>query len=191
MAVVAGVALAAHARPDGRWTAIVFAATLAGMFTASSLYNIPRWPERMRRALVRVDNSTILLFIVGTFIPIAYHGLSGAWRTWSLIVAGAVVAGGLIILLSRIVLPRGTGVMAYVAIGWLAAVPVVRLAFDLPAAQVALLVVGGLAYTIGAVLFAIGRPNPWPGWFGPHEVFHLFVIAGTTLHYPVVWRVVG
>lgn len=167
-----------------------FGVGMVGLYTVSSLYHVPRWNARVRYVLSRCDVAMIQLFIAGTFTPIAFHGLDGGWRRWSLVIAWAIALVGAAIAASPLTAPRWVGTLAYVAVGWLAVVPFVKIINALPWEGVGLIVLGGLLYTVGAIVYARRWPDPLPSWFGYHEVFHLLVVAASTCHYLAIWRYV-
>ncbi|MGH8910014.1 MAG: PAQR family membrane homeostasis protein TrhA [Egibacteraceae bacterium] len=183
-----------------RLSVSVFGACLVGLYATSSLYHIPPWGARVRRILSCCDRAMIQLFIMATFTPIAFHTLSGPWRTWSLIIAwlvgivGAILVAAPLHALRWVPAPRNASrwvpALGYLAVGWLLVVPFTRIIDALPWEGSALIVLGGLLYTIGALIYAKRWPDPFPRWFGFHEIFHLLVIAGSTAHYVAIWRYV-
>ena len=177
-------------RMPGRVSVAVFGVCLVGLYTTSAVYHLGPWSMRARRILSRCDGAMIQLFIAGTFTPIAFHALHGPWRVWSLVVAWAVALVGATVAASPIEAPRWLGTLGYVAVGWLSVVPFVKIISALPWEGSSLIALGGLLYTVGAVIYARRRPDPFPEWFGYHEVFHLLVIAGSTAHYLAIWRYV-
>jgi hemolysin III len=130
----------------------------------------------------------IQLFIAATFTPVAVHTLSGAWRTWSLTVAWTIAVVGAGVAVSPAKGPRWLTVAAYASFGSLAAIPLLRVVEVLSPAGTALLVAGGLIYIVGGVVYARQGPNPWPGWFGFHEVFHVLVVIAGATHAFAIWR---
>lgn len=173
-----------------RWSALVFGVGLIGLFSISSLYHVPRWSSRTRYLLSRFDVAMIQLFIAAAFTPIALHALQGAWRTWSLTIAWVIAGVGAIIAASPVRGPRWLVALAYLGFGWLGVVPVAKAVAAMPWQGAALLAAGGLFYTVGAIVYARRWPDPWPEWFGFHEIFHLLVIAGGAAHFVAVWRYV-
>jgi hemolysin III len=173
-----------------RLTVAVFATTMVGLYTVSSVYHIGPWDPRIRQILGRCDGAMIQLFIVGTFTPVAFHTLDGSWRTWSLVVAWVVGIVGAGIAISPLEAPRWAATAGYIAVGWLTVVPFTRIMQALPWEGVGLIALGGVLYTIGGLVYAKRWPDPAPAWFGYHEVFHLFVIAASTAHYLAIWRYV-
>jgi hemolysin III len=179
-----------HLDPGGRVAVMVFGASLVGLYAISSLYHVPSWSARARRILSRCDGAMIQIMIAGTFTPIAFHTLTGTWRTASLVIAWGVAATGAAFALSPLEAPRWLGTVAAGSAGWLLVVPLVKIMSVLPWQGTGLIVLGGLLYTFGAVIYGMRRPNPIPGWFGFHEVFHVFVVAASTAHYLAIWRYV-
>jgi hemolysin III len=173
-----------------RMSVAVFGVCMVGLYTTSSVYHLGSWSTRARRVLSRCDSAMILLFIAATFTPVAFHTLDGHWRTWSLVGAWTVALVGAVLAASPLVVPRWLGTLGYVAFGWLSVVPFTRIMLALPWEASGLIVLGGLLYTAGAIVFARQRPDPIPTFFGYHEVFHLFVVAGSTAHYLAIWRYV-
>jgi hemolysin III len=190
---VAGAFLLWRSVGDGvpaRMSVAVFGASLVGLYLVSACYHVLPWSARARRVLARCDGAMIQLFIAGTFTPIAFHSLTGGWRTWSLVVAWAVALVGAGIAASPVEAPRWLGTAGYIAVGWLTVVPFTRIVLALPWEGAVLVVIGGLLYTLGAVVYARRWPDPFPRWFGFHEVFHLLVIAASLCHYIAIWQYV-
>lgn len=193
VAVVGAVVLwhsSVHHDAGASAAVIVFGASLVGLYSVSSLYHVPSWSARARRILSRCDGAMIQIMIAGTYTPIAFHALSGTWRTASLIVAWLVAIIGAALALSPLEAPRWLGTTGAVAAGWLLIVPLIKIMSSLPWQGNGLIILGGVLYTIGAVIFGMRRPNPIPGWFGFHEVFHVLVVAASTAHYLAIWRYV-
>lgn len=173
-----------------RVTTAIFGVCLIGLYVASSIYHVPTWRPQSRAVLARVDGAMIVLKIVGTFTPIAYHALDGSWRTASLTVAWIIAVVAIALIVSPLRVPRWVRGASAIAIGWLAVVPFVQIADALPAAGSGLILLGGLLYTLGAVAYITRWPDPFPRWFGYHEVFHLLVVAASTMHWLAIWRYV-
>ncbi len=188
-AVAAAVLLWDAASPGlSRASVAVFGAGLVALFATSGIYHLPSWPDHVRRWLARVDVAMIQLFIAATFTPVAVHTLGGAWRTWSLVIAWAIALIGAGVAASPLQGPRWLSVAAYASFASLAAIPLLRVAEALSPAGIALLGAGGLIYTVGGVIYARQGPNPWPAWFGFHEVFHVLVVLGSAAHAAAIWR---
>ncbi|MFN8224226.1 MAG: hemolysin III family protein [Gaiellales bacterium] len=188
LAVAAGIVLAILA-DGGRETfaAWVYGAALAAMFGASALYHRFPWStDTSRRWARRVDHSTIFLFIAGTYTPFALLAFEGAtrWLVLGFAWGGAVV--GLALNLAWIDAPRWLSAGAYLAVGWVGVLAAPQILANVGIAGTVLVAVGGALYTIGAVTYALKRPNPFPRWFGFHEIFHLLVIAAAVVQFIAV-----
>jgi hemolysin III len=166
----------------------VFGFGLVGLYVISGIYHVPSWPDHIRRLLARADVAMIQLFIAASFTPFAVHTLGGAWRVWSLAVAWTVAIIGAAVAVSPLKGPRWLSVAAYASFGSLAAIPLLRVAAVLSPAGIGLVVAGGLIYLVGGVVYARQGPDPWPAWFGFHEVFHLLVVVASSLHAVALWR---
>jgi len=161
----------------------LFGSTLIAMFGASSAYHFFDLGERGHRLMRRVDHSAIFLFIAGSYIAPLIHTLDGAWRISMLSVIGGIAAAGVLFKMVWISAPRWLTAGIYVAMGWVVVIPGPLILPRLPLAGLIWVTLGGLAYTLGAVIYARKRPDPMPGWFGFHEVFHVFVMIGAAAHF--------
>jgi hemolysin III len=178
--------------PSGlaRATAIVYLAGLCAMFGVSSLFHRVRWSPAAHALVGRIDHSAIFAAIAGTYTPVAVLALDG----WARVAVLSIVWGGTIIGVtlawSRIELPRWLFTAIYALVGWalLAALP--QLPDALGWLGIGLIGGGGVAYTLGAVVYATKRPDPWPRVFGFHEVFHLGTVIGAGLHLAAVGFVI-
>jgi hemolysin III len=184
-AAVVAAALLVVFTPGGtpRVAAIIYGAGLCALFGGSGLYHRWRWHPRWRPILRRIDHSTIYVFIAACYTPVALLILDGAFR-W--VVLGVVWGGallGVVFSVAWITAPRALSAATYVALGWVALLCLPQLSSALPLTPLILIASGGLLYTVGAVIFALGRPNPWPSTFGFHEIFHVFVILAAVVHF--------
>ncbi len=169
----------------------IYGGTLTALFLASSCYHFFDFGEKGNLFLRRLDHSAIFLLIAGTYMPILIHALDGAWRISMISVIGGVALIGLIIHLFWIHAPRWITAAMYLILGWAVVVPGYKLWHSMTGGQLGWLFGGGAAYTLGAVIYAKKWPDPWPGKFGFHEIWHLFVLAGAVLHYFMVFSFVG
>ena len=190
LAVLGAYLLWQRAGGAADWSEAVFGIALIGLFGISGLYHVPSWDARTRYLLSRFDVAMIVLFIAGSFTPIAVHVLHGAWRVWSLTIGWSVAGIGAAIAASPIRGPRWLAVLGYIGLGWLGMPAVVKAMAALPLAASVLILFGALCYLVGAIVYARRAPNPWPAWFGFHEVFHLLVIVGSAAHFVAIWRYV-
>jgi hemolysin III len=161
----------------------VYGATLVFLFGASTLYHTLTVPERPRRALRTLDHIAIYFLIAGTYTPVALVTLKGPLG-WTLLAAVWLIAlAGIPFKLFFLDAPVWLSTGTYLAMGYLAVVAVVPLAHVVSAGGMAWLVAGGIAYTVGAVIYARQRPDPFPGRFGHHEIWHVLVLAGSGCHF--------
>jgi len=161
----------------------VYGATLILLYGASTLYHTLTLPERPRRALRTLDHIAIYFLIAGTYTPVALITLKGPLG-WTLLVAVWLIAlAGVPFKLFFLDAPVWLSTSTYLAMGYLALVAVVPIAHAVSFRGLAWLVAGGIAYTIGAVIYARQRPDPFPGRFGHHEIWHLLVLAGSGCHF--------
>jgi len=160
----------------------LFGGTAVLLFVASSVYHFFDLGERANRWLRRLDHAAIFLFIAGTYIGPLIHTLDGAWRVTMLSVVGGIAVLGVIFKTLWIGCPRWLSAGLYLAMGWIVVVPGYLVLPALSPSSLAWLAAGGLAYTVGAVIYATKRPDPWPDVFGHHEIWHLFVLAGAGAH---------
>ncbi|MDA8097057.1 MAG: hemolysin III family protein [Clostridia bacterium] len=168
----------------------IFGASLILLYTASSLYHLLPLSERGNRVLRRLDHIMIFLLIAGTYTPVCLIPLRGGWG-WSLLVSVWTLAlAGVVLKLFWLQAPRWFSTGIYLFMGWLIVVAFWPLIQTVPPGGVIWMAVGGLFYTVGAVIYGLKRPNLIPGVFGFHEIFHLFVIAGSFSHFWMMLRYV-
>lgn len=160
----------------------VWAVAATGLFAVSAAYHRGPWRPAVKAWWQRVDHSMIFVMIAGSYTPVCLTVLEGAKSWWLL----AVVWGGALLGVATRLLwhtaPHWLFVPMYLVLGWVAVAVMPDLAASAPLAANVLLVVGGVLYTIGAVVFAIKRPNPWPNVFGFHEIFHALTILAACCH---------
>ncbi len=191
ISVIAGMVLVMQAEtPEAQISAAIFATTAALLFGTSALFHRGSWSPRVRGLLRRMDHSNIYLIIAGTYTPFAVLSLPpGKGQTLLLIVWVGALAG-VIFRVFWIGAPRWLYTSVYVGIGWVAIFFLPALIAGAGITAVLLIAVGGVLYSAGAVVYGLKRPDPWPRWFGFHEVFHSLTIAAFTVHYVAVSIVV-
>jgi hemolysin III len=191
VAVILGAALVIAAEGGrARVAALVYVLGLAGLLGTSALYHRVTWAShRARMWMRRLDHSMIFVLIAGTATPVALLVLDDPLRTVLLCVAWGGTAVGVLLNLLWPTAPKWLSAAIYLAIGWsgIAALPSLA---GYAWTALALLAAGGVLYTVGAVIYAIGRPNPAPSVFGYHEIFHALVVAAAALHFAAVGIVV-
>ncbi|MGQ0466354.1 MAG: PAQR family membrane homeostasis protein TrhA [Sporichthyaceae bacterium] len=185
--VVAGIVLVSLA-PNTRATVAcaIFAVSASLLFGVSALYHRGTWSPRVERALKRLDHANIFLIIAGSYTPFAMLDLSddrGAMMLW-IVWTGAAL--GVTLKTVWVGAPRWLSTPVYLALGWTAVFFVPDLIRNAGVAAFVLLVVGGVFYSLGGVIYGTKWPNPSPRWFGFHEVFHLCTVIGWIVHYTAV-----
>ena len=187
VALVAGAALVVWA-PAGRATAAcaVYAVALAGLLGTSALYHRRTWQPRARAWLRRLDHAMIFVLIAGTYTPFALLVLDGTLSDVVLVGVWSGAAAGIVFTLIWVEAPKWLTAAAYVALGWFSIIAVPQITERAGAGALVLLAVGGLAYTVGAVVYARRRPDPRPATFGYHEIFHVLVVVAAAAHFTAV-----
>ena len=190
--VVAGLVLVLLA--DGTlatFSSWIYAVALAAMFGASALYHRFPWKSTARRIWARrLDHSMIFVFIAGTYTPFALLRFEGTtkWLVLVLVWSGAMF--GVVLELVWVDSPRWLSAIAYLAVGWVGIVAIPQMFTAVGIAGAVLLLVGGGLYTLGALIYAIQWPNPFPRTLGFHEIFHLLVVAAAVTQFVAVSLVV-
>lgn len=191
VAAVAGVVLAGVAATRPGWTplvsVVVYALTICGLFGVSALYHRRVWTSRGYQVMRRLDHAMIFIFIAGTYTPFSLLLLRPASATVILAVVWGGALAGVAMKLAWPHAPRLVSAPLYVALGWVAVAVLPQLLHRGGVAVFVLLIVGGLCYSVGAVCYALRRPNPWPGTFGHHEVFHAATLVAAVCHQVAVY----
>ncbi|WP_068031686.1 PAQR family membrane homeostasis protein TrhA [Nocardia mexicana] len=191
IAVIALVATTSTVSATAAWSTLVYGLTVCGVFGVSAVYHRVTWrTEQARIHMKRADHSMIFLFIAGSYTPFALLGLPGRTGITLLAVVWAGAVAGVALKLLWPTAPRWVGVPLYLVLGW-AIVPVAAtLTHNVGVTPMVLLLVGGLAYSGGAILYATHWPDPWPDTFGHHEFFHAATVLAALCHYIAIWLVV-
>ena len=188
VALVAGAGLLVLApSPKARLASAIYVLGLAGLLGTSALYHRVTWRRpNVRRWLRRLDHSMIFLLIAGTYTPFALLVLSQPLGTVVLVLIWAGAAGGIVLSLLWPDAPRPVSAAIYISLGWVAIIATPQLFDRLGALGIAMIGLGGLFYTVGAIVYARQRPDPVPTVFGYHEIFHVLVVAAAALHFAVI-----
>ncbi len=184
----AGLYLLAEAKTaPARIAVAVYVASLAGLFGASSSYHrLARSPAAIKW-LRRLDHSMIFVLIAGTYTPICLLVLPRVWGIPMLVAIWVTALAGVIMKMVRVSAHGGkSGSWLYIVMGWGAVIMLPQLLSNLDPLRITLLGVGGLLYTVGAVILARQYPNPRPASFGYHEVWHAFTIAAGACHFVLI-----
>ncbi|GAA4067200.1 hemolysin III family protein [Microbacterium laevaniformans] len=183
VAVAAGVLLIVFAQgAAAKWAAVVFMVTSLLLFGNSALYHRFTWGPTTKAVLKRIDHANILLLIAGTYTPIAVLALTPDKGTLLLVLVWSGAILGILFRVFWINAPRWLYVALYLLLGWAAVMYIVDL-LQANLAMMVLVIVGGLLYTGGAIVYALKKPNPWPGHFGFHEIFHVCTVLAFLCHW--------
>jgi hemolysin III len=194
VALAAAVVLVALA-PSGRArvAALIYGAGLCALFGASALYH--RWPgpPHVKPLLRRVDHSVIFVFIAASYTPVGLLVLEPPTGTLVLAAAWVAAAVGVTLSIAWIDAPRWVQALTYVATGWIVVAAMPQLLDRAGVAPFVLFAIGGAVYSLGALVYAAQKPNPWPRVFGFHELFHALVIAAAIVHFVAMagWVIPG
>ncbi len=172
-----------------RWAVIVYAVGVTAMYATSACYHRGHWTDGTRVRLRRLDHSMIMVAIAATYTPVVVAAFDRRSATTLLVLVWSLAIIG-IALQTVWLAPRWVGAALYVAIGWTALAYVPTLWRDVDTVSFCLLALGGVVYSIGAVVYATHRPDPAPAVFGFHEVFHALVIAAGLIFYVAILRVI-
>ena len=167
----------------------VFGASLILLYTASTLYHLLPLSQKGIGVLRRIDHMMIFVLIAGTYTPICLIPLRGGWGYSLLVAIWTLAVAGILIKIFWMEAPRWFSTLLYVFMGWLVVIAFWPLIQAISLKGIIWMVLGGLFYTAGAIFYGTKwPPNIIPGWFGFHEVFHLFVMAGSLSHFWLMAR---
>ena len=187
VSLVSGAALIwAAPTPGSTVVMAVYAVSISLLFGVSALFHRHTWGPVGRRRMRRADHSTIFIAIAGSYTAVAGIALTGWARTTVLLIVWIGAAIGITLRQLWLDAPKWVIALPYVVVGWAAVAVLPQLYRALGPTGFTLLLVGGLAYSAGAVVYALKKPNPVPGVFGYHEVFHACTIVGAVLHFIVI-----
>jgi hemolysin III len=172
------------------WSTAVYATTVTLLFGTSALYHRGNWGLRAERLMRRMDHSMIFVFIAGSYTPFAALMLPQRSAIAVLIVVWSGALVGVALKMTWPEAPSALSVPLYIALGWVAVFVMPLLLHHFGVATLVLITVGGVIYTVGAFAYAFKRPDPFPGTFGFHEVFHVGTLLAATCHYVAVWLAV-
>ncbi len=169
-----------------RIAAAVFAASVSACFGASALYHRVTWTPPVRRWMRRVDHAGVYFLIAGTYTPVCLLVLRGEWRQVILVVIWGGALTAILLKFIWVDSPKWVAAGVGLALGWVAVVVLPQLVHRLQVSALTLLIAGGLLYSVGAVVYARRKPNPFPAIFGYHEVFHALTIAAAACQYVAI-----
>ena len=183
-----GVALVVAAEDvRARIAVTVYAVSLVALFGISALYHRVNWRSlTARRWMRRLDHSMIFVVIAGSYTPFALLALHGPLAVAILVAVWAGALGGVVLNLVWSSAPKWLRAMLYVALGWVAVAALPQLAAAIGTGGLTLVALGGVLYTLGAVVYSVKRPDPVPSVFGYHEIFHALVTIAAALQFAVI-----
>lgn len=161
----------------------IFGVSMILLYTSSSLYHSLPVKEKTLKFFQKLDHSMIYVLIAGSYTPICLIVLDGSWKWGILITVWSLALLGITKKFVSMKTPRWLSTVLYLGMGWMGVILFPDLFNKLPIAFLGWIIAGGLAYSLGAVIYGLEKPNPIPEWFGHHEIWHLFVLAGTFSHF--------
>jgi hemolysin III len=171
--------------PAATWSSVAFAISSLLMFGTSASYHRIEWSPKARAVLKRLDHANIFVLIAGTYTPLGFSALPWSDGLWLLTAVWIGAGLGIVFRVFWLGAPRWLYVPLYLALGW-ASVWYMPQLFAVNVPMTYLVIVGGLAYSIGAVVYGLKRPNPVPGVFGFHEIFHVLTVVAFLCHWSAV-----
>jgi len=162
---------------------LVYSLSLIAMFSASATYHMVKVKPEILKVLRKFDHSAIFLLIAGTYTPFCVNAFTGFFRWGLLAIIWAIAVVGIVVKIFYVKAPRWLNAAVYVVMGWLCLSAVGQMPAALPVGAIIWLIVGGVVYTLGAVVYATKIFNFVPGKFGFHEVWHIFVLLGALSHF--------
>ncbi len=165
---------------------VIYGLSVIFLFTTSAFYHAFKTVENGESFLRRLDHLAIFFMIAGTYTPVSYCFFTPAWFTAIMIAQWSIVILGFIVIIFFINAPRLLSTSLYLAMGWMAIFVMYKIIDTFPAITLVYLFGGAAAYSIGAVIYYLKKPDPFPGSFGFHEIFHVFILIGGGLHFMMV-----
>ncbi len=182
--LLAGLVLVAFGRTASiRFASAIYLVSALLLFGNSAFYHRGNWTPKVKAVFRRVDHANIFVFIAGTYTPLSVAMLHGRSLVQILVLIWTCALVGVLFRVFWIDAPRWLYVGLYVAMGWAAVGWMSQFLEAGGAGVVALIAAGGLVYTVGALAYAFKYPNPWPEWFGFHEIFHICTIIAAICHF--------
>jgi hemolysin III len=167
-------------------SSIVFGVGVTAMFAVSGFYHVVTWTPPVRRRLARLDHATVYGLIAATYTPFGLLVLTGAWRIAILGIVWSGAAAAILLKLFWVGAPKWLSASIALALGWTSVAAMPEIAHRIGVGGLLFVTAGGLFYTAGGIVYALRRPNPLPGVFGYHEVFHALVIVAVGLQYAAI-----
>ena len=167
-------------------TMVIYGVSVILLFGTSTIYHWVKTTPEKERALRKLDHISIFILIAGTYTPVFYYGLDGIWKWTMLSAIWALSLIGIVLKVFFIGVHRSVSTTFYILLGWMALIPLFKLVQSFPMGAIILMFLGGVAYTIGGVIYGTKILNFFPNKFGFHEIFHVFVSVGSVLHFIMI-----
>lgn len=167
-------------------TMTIYGLSVIALYGTSSLYHAVKTTPEKELTLRKIDHMMIYVLIAGSYTPVFYYALDGAWRLVMLLAVWILAFIGIILKIWFIQAPRYVSTAFYVTLGWIALVPIVQLIHKLPLGALIMMVAGGVMYTLGAIIYAAKIFRIPRLHLGFHEIFHIFIAAGTLIHFIMI-----
>ena len=183
------LAMVASRSASGLVTALIYGVSVVFLFSASALYHAFKKKDNELSFWRRMDRLAIFFMIAGTFTPVCYFYLNGAYKWSMLVFQWSLVGVGVI---SQIFFPRAPRklyAVIYLCMGWSGLFAIKQILANMSLSQGVLLFSGAAAFTLGGIIYAIKKPKMFPGVFSFHELFHIMVLIGGVLHYAMIYGV--
>jgi len=168
---------------------VIYGASLIFLFSASATYHMVRVKDKALEIFRKIDHSAIYFLIAGTYTPFCVNAFTGFWKWGMLIIIWSLAIIGIGVKVFVIRVPRWLNAGLYLAMGWLVVGASGQLMAALPAWVLTWLIIGGVIYTLGAIVYITKIFNFVPGVFGFHEVWHIFVLLAAAAHFVAVMGV--
>jgi hemolysin III len=162
---------------------IVYGFSLIALFSASAIYHLAKVNPTDLQVLRKLDHSAIFLLIAGTYTPFCLIAFTGFWHWGLLAIIWAIALVGIVVKIFYVKAPRWLNAVIYVIMGWLCVIAAPQMMKVLPISTMIWLIIGGVIYTLGAVVYATRLLNFVPGKFGFHEIWHILVLLGAMAHF--------
>lgn len=175
-----------HDSPIKAISLIIYGVSLILMFSASSAYHMIPASPRLLGVLRKIDHSAIFLLIAGSYTPLCLNYFSGFWKWGLMAIVWSMAIAGIITKLFIINAPRWVSAGLYLVMGWLSVIAIPEMVASMPINALYGLLAGGISFTIGAIIYVTKKPDFYPGVFGFHEIWHIFVILGCAFHFAVI-----
>ena len=165
---------------------LIYGFSLVLMFSSSAAYHLVKARPPIMQVLRKLDHTAIYALIAGTYTPICLHFFSGFWAWGVLVIIWGLALAGIVVKLFVIKAPRWLTAGIYLVMGWLSLMAVRQILLFMPVGALVCLLLGGLFFTVGAVVYILKKPDFFPGIFGFHEIWHIFVILGCLSHFILI-----